>query len=119
EGAEERLRELKNGNRPEEIDAAKAAWAEAEAQRVQLLQDWKRNTGLKTGNAVAARDYELAESAFRAQRERVSKLKHDYDLMVKGPRVERIKAAEAEVAQAEAELHTAKWNLDNCTIRAP
>jgi multidrug efflux pump subunit AcrA (membrane-fusion protein) len=39
--------------------------------------------------------------------------------MVKGPRIERIKLAEAEVQQADADLVKAKWRLDNCNILSP
>src|SRR5262249_31100857 len=40
-------------------------------------------------------------------------------LLVDGPRVERVDAADAEVKQWQAELAKAQWRLDNCTVRAP
>jgi HlyD family secretion protein len=117
--AKEKLRELENGNRPEEIEQAKAELEEMDAQRDQLYQDWRRNIGLKSGSALAQRDYELALSAYKAMDRRVEKMRQAYALMVKGPRIERIEQARAEVKQNEADLAKADWRLDNCTVRAP
>jgi multidrug resistance efflux pump len=117
--ARERLRELENGNRPEEIQSAKAELAEAEANREQLYLDWKRNINLKTGNALAQREYELAQGAYLAADRRAARLREMFHLMVAGPRKERIDAARADVKQWEAELAKAKWRLDNCLVRAP
>jgi multidrug resistance efflux pump len=50
---------------------------------------------------------------------RVARLNSNYQLMVAGPRQERIELARAEVRQAEADLAKVQWRLDNCTIRAP
>jgi HlyD family secretion protein len=119
ESAQEHYLELKNGNRPEEIESAKADLAECEAQLEQLFLEWKRNVGLKTGNALAIREYEQAYSAYKAMDRRVHRLRETYKLMVEGPRKERIAAAQADVRQAQADLRKAQWRLDNCTICAP
>ena len=126
EAARQRRDELQAGNRPEEIAAAKASLGEAEAQRDQLLLEWKRNRELKTGNALAAREYEQAEYAYKAMDQRAAKLRQDFELMAKGAREERraaaaaeLRQAEADVSHAEADLLTAQWNYDNCTVRAP
>lgn len=118
----QRRDEMKRGYLPDEIESAKAAWEEAKAQKDQLYLDWKRNVNLKVGNALAARDYELAEASFKAQERRVRKLEIDYKLMVSGGsqyRAERLAAAEAELAQAVADLDNAQFNFDNCTVQAP
>jgi multidrug resistance efflux pump len=119
EAARQRLEELENGNRPEEIQQAEAELEEAKAQREQLYLDWKRTTELKTGNAMAARDYEQAYSSFKAMDRRVERLRKAHELMKIGPRRERIEAARAEVRQAEADLIKAEWRLGNCTVYAP
>jgi multidrug resistance efflux pump len=119
ESARQRLLELERGNRPEEIESAKAELNEAEAQREQLYLDWKRNVNLKTGNALAQRDYEQAQSSYLAMDRRVARLRQAYKLMVEGPRRERIDAARADLRLAEAELAKAKWRLDNCLVRSP
>jgi multidrug resistance efflux pump len=119
EGARQRLLELERGNRPQEIEAAKAELAESEANREQLFLEWKRNVGLKTGNALAARDYEQAYGAYKAMDRHVEKLRQNCKLMIEGARQERIDAGRSDVAQAEAELAKAEWRLDSCTVRAP
>jgi HlyD family secretion protein len=117
--ARQHLLELQRGNRPEEIAAAGAELGEAQAQREQLLSEWKRNVGLRQNKTVTEREYEQSESSYKAMDRRVAKLKNNYKLMQDGPRVERIDAARAEVAQADAELAKAQWRLGNCTIVAP
>lgn len=117
--AKSRLEELERGNRPEEVAAAKAELAEAEAQRQQLYADWKRKTQLRESRVLTENEYELAESQFKAMDRRVEKLRNASKLMEDGPRFERIDIAKAEVQQAEAEVKRAQWKYDNCTIRAP
>ena len=114
-----RLQELERGNRPEEIAAAQAELGEAEAQRSQLLADYKRKTQLRETRVATENEYEQAESQFKAMDRRVERLRNNHALMVEGPRKEKIEVAKAEVMQAEAELKRSQWRLDNCTIRAP
>jgi HlyD family secretion protein len=106
---------------PQEIRQAEAELAESEAQVKQLRLEWERTRRLMQsgGNAVAAREYEQAESSFRAMERRAERLRLAVELMKTGPRIDQIRAAEAEVRQAEATLTLAAWRLDNCTIRAP
>jgi multidrug resistance efflux pump len=117
--AKHRLLELENGSRREEIAAARAELAESEAQLKQLFLDWKRSSTLKNSTALAVRDYELAQGAYEAMDRRAERLRQALELMVKGPRIERIDAARADLKQAEADLVKAEWRLDSCTIRAP
>jgi multidrug resistance efflux pump len=119
ESAKQHLLELQTGNRPEEIEASKAELDEAEANREQLYLDWKRNATLKTGSALAIRDYEQAYGLYKAMDRKVERLRQNYILMKEGARKERIAAADADYAQAKADLDKAQWRLDNCTIRAP
>lgn len=114
-----KLRELENGNRPEEIEQSQAELAEAEASLKQLEAEWKRNSQLVASNVVTEQEFELTESRYLAIQRRVERLRFALKLMKDGPRIERIEVARAEVQQAEAELEKAQWRLDNCTIRAP
>ncbi len=105
--------------RKKEIDQAKSRWSEAEVQGKQLEMDRRRSSRLKTGNALADRDFEQADSAYLAMLAREQALRVDYDFMVRGPRDNRIEASKRRVKQAEEDLVKAQWRLDNCTIRAP
>jgi multidrug resistance efflux pump len=115
----QRLLELENGNRPEEIEQTKHELEESEAQREQLYADWKRCSALKGASALAPRELEQAYSAFKAMDRRVERLRQAHKLMRIGARAERIAAARAETQQAEADLAKAQWRLDNCRVLAP
>jgi multidrug resistance efflux pump len=116
---QERLRELENGNRPEEIKQAEAELGEAEATLAQLTAEFKRSTDLRRNNSITAQQYELAESQYKAMQQKVQRLTQALALMRLGERVERIEVAKAELAQAQADLVKSEWRLGNCTIRAP
>jgi multidrug resistance efflux pump len=74
---------------------------------------------LQPSGALAVREYEQAESDYRAMVEHENGLRVDYELLERGPRDNRIEATKRKVAQAEADLITTQWRLDNCTVRAP
>jgi HlyD family secretion protein len=106
-------------HRQKEIEQTKSRWNEAEVQRKQLEMDRRRSSRLKSGNALADRDFEQADSAYLAMLAREQSLRVDYEFMIRGPRDNRIEAAKKRVKQAEEDLVKAQWRLDNCTIRAP
>ncbi|HEV2949773.1 MAG TPA: efflux RND transporter periplasmic adaptor subunit [Gemmataceae bacterium] len=105
--------------RQKEIDQTKARWSEAEVQRKQLEIDRRRSSKLKNTNALADREFEQADSAYLAMLAREQSLRVDYEFMIRGPRDNKIEAANRRVKQAEEEVVKNRWRLDNCTIRAP
>jgi multidrug resistance efflux pump len=117
--ASERLRELENGSRPEEIAQGKAELGEAQAQLSQLRVQWEREDGLRKTNAITQQEYEETESRYRAMEMRVLRLSNSLKLMEIGPREEQIENARAMLEQAKADLVKAEWRLGNCIIRAP
>ncbi|MCA9185683.1 MAG: efflux RND transporter periplasmic adaptor subunit [Planctomycetales bacterium] len=117
--AEQELLELQRGSRPQEIKQAEAELREAEAQQPQLEAEYERIRQLSRQGASSKLEYDQAESAYRMSLRRIERLKFALDMIREGPRPERIKAAEAAVDQAKAELARAQWQLDNCTIKAP
>lgn len=119
EAAKKRLEELERGFRPQEKEEAKAELAEADAQKDQLELEFKRTEALREKNVRTVEEYELTQSRLLAIRQRVEKLRNALELILEGPRVERIEVARADVALAKADLAKAQWRLDNCTIRAP
>lgn len=105
--------------RDDEIRQLKADLDDSKAQREQLLSDWRRSIALKNANSLSSKEYEQAESSYKSMDFRVQRLKLALDLLIQGPRDERIAAAKSEKEQAEADLAKAKWRLDNCTVVAP
>jgi multidrug resistance efflux pump len=116
--AEHRMLELTK-YRDSEIKQAKAEFDDTKAQAEHAFREWKRKADLRSSLASSASEYELANSNYRSMTARLERLQLAYDLLVKGPRDEKIQAARAEHEQAQAELAKAKWKLDNCTVRAP
>ncbi len=117
--AQQRLNELENGNRPEEIAQAEAELNESQSMLNKAEADWKRAQDLRTQNVIPPQDYDLAKSSFLSAQSRLEKLKNMAMLMRLGARLERREQARAELQQAQAELAKAEWRLGNCTIRAP
>jgi multidrug resistance efflux pump len=117
--AQERLAELEHGNRPEEVSQAKAELEEARVQLEKLASDFKRATDLRRRGLITEEEFQDIDSKNRAQARRVDRLKYASQLMNLGAREERIRAAQAEVKQAEADLAKANWRLNNCKIFAP
>ncbi len=116
---EERIRELENGSRPEQIAQAQAELAESQANLVQLQSEWRRNFELRQSKSITQQEYELAESNYKAMQQRVQRLTYALELLKLGERAERREVAKAELAQAQADLTKAEWRLGNCTICAP
>lgn len=116
---EEKVRELENGSRPEQVKQAEAELAESQANLVQLESEWRRSFGLRQSKSIPQQEYELAESTYKAMQQRVQRLTFALELLKLGERAERREVAKAELAQAQADLAKAEWRLGNCTIRAP
>ncbi len=119
EASRERMIESKEGSRPEEIKQAQAELAEAETQLALAQRLLDRRKELFEKKIIQAQDFDDAESAYQALVKRVDRLKATTQLVLDGPRVERKRAAEADVRRSEAELTRAKWRLDNTIIKAP
>jgi HlyD family secretion protein len=122
--AEERLKELDPKSvRPIELDQVKAQIKEAEAQEARASDEQKR---LSSITGASGRELDQARNDLLAASARVAKLKTDLEILVIGPRKERIAGAVADVAAAKADVEAAnarmtqaKWRLDNCVITAP
>jgi HlyD family secretion protein len=110
EAYQARLQELKNGSRPQEIQEAKAAVESAQAEADRAKRDWDRAQTLYKNDDISTAQYDQyrsradsAEAALKQARERQA-------LVLAGPRVEQIKAAEAQVQRARASIKLAETN---------
>jgi multidrug resistance efflux pump len=117
--AEQRYEELKNGNRPQEIQASLNELREAEATFQQLDRDLRRNQRLMGSAALTEKDFEQAKFMRDSMKGRVDRLRFNYELMKIGPRDERRAAAKADWEAAQADVRRTKTRLDYCTIPAP
>jgi HlyD family secretion protein len=117
--AQERLGELESGNRPEEVSQARAELEEAVVTVGQYAADLQRAVDLHRRRVISDGEFQELQSKHEAQERRVEKLKFALALMTEGPREEKIRAARAEVSQAQADVVKTRWRLDNCIVRAP
>lgn len=117
--ADAELRALRSGARSEEIIALEAAVESAQAQVDQDLDQVTRTRELTERGVVATARLEedeatlrVAEAALRAEIEQLA-------IGRSGGRPEEIEAAEAAIRGLDAQLQTARNNLDYTTLRAP
>ncbi len=110
--------EMEAKNVPNEIDRAQAELDEAMITREYLKTVVDRNQKLAKTVAISPNEIEKSVSEYDAARHRVERLARTLEI-IRGPRAERIKVAEAEVSQAQAELTKSEWKLGNCLILAP
>jgi HlyD family secretion protein len=119
-GARARLAELEAGPRREEVNAAEADLKAGQAQLEAARERQKRMEELATkARAVSSEELCEAQRAAEVQTAVVAKLKAALALVKEGAPKERLDAAKAAVAEAEARLARARWELDGATVKAP
>ncbi|HEV8003445.1 MAG TPA: efflux RND transporter periplasmic adaptor subunit [Planctomycetaceae bacterium] len=119
ETARHKLLELEHGNRPEEIDQARAQLQESEANLITLEADWKRIQQLRQAKVATPADYDASMSRYQAMTRQIDRMRFAYKLMLAGSRKEKIDQAKADLQTATSNVDKARWKLDNCKIRSP
>lgn len=115
--AKAELAELQNGTRPEEIEQAKARLSLAQANLTFRTAKLERTKSLR---GTATREELEEDTNLALQAEAVyAEARFTLDLLVQGPRAERIDQARAKVAAAEAEHARLDEQLQRHTMRAP
>ncbi len=117
--ARAQLAELQAGSQAEEIGQAHAGLAAAAERVTDAERDVERARLLYTGRAIAKEALDKATTALdlvRAQRDSAAQ---QLRLVERGPRRERIDAARAQLAQAEAAVATLDATLANSRLVAP
>lgn len=118
DNARHRLAELTD-SWPKEIGKAQADLGEANETLLDLKRIFDRNVELSREMLVTRQELQQSESQYKAQLQKIEGLKLSLELLENGPREQRIKAAQAELDQAAAELAKAEWRLGNCIVKAP
>jgi HlyD family secretion protein len=117
--ARAQLDELQRGSLPEEIRQARAARDAVRQRRVDAQQDFDRTQALVSDSVVSRQTFDKAKTALDVATAQSDQTEEQYRLVVVGPRRERIAAARAQVAQADAALRATDAALANMVIRAP
>jgi HlyD family secretion protein len=117
--AEAQLLELTRGFRREEVEQARAAADAAEQRFEDARRDLDRTRRLREGGAVSQEALDKAQTAFDLAQSALAQAREQRTLMNEGPRPEKIAAARAQVAQAEAAARSLEALLANMVVRAP
>ncbi len=113
----EELAELENGSRPEEIVQANAKMLGAQSTLEYAKIRFKRLQALRRSNAASDEDLDQAAAAADLAVQHYADLKAAHDLMIAGPRAEKIAQAKAQVAMQQALVDHIKNRIQKYTIR--
>lgn len=116
---EARLKELEHGSRPQEIDAARAAVEQAEADFKNSDLTLKRTLELARQDVASKAQLDNAQAQYDMTKAKLESARKNYELVKIGPRIEQIDYARAQVAQSRAAVDYAQTMLDATQIRAP
>lgn len=117
--AKARYEEITAGARPQEIDQARSAFDQAKASLDNAARNDERMEKLYRDGAISSSQRDSADTAYVIARETYKSSGEKLDLVLAGSRDEAVRAAAAQVRQAEAALEAAQATLDNATITAP
>lgn len=116
---EARLKEMRNGSRPEEIAGALANLNVAKADLANARVTLERTRQLAAMKISAPQALDDAQARYEQAQARVVSLERTYELVKLGPRAEEIEAAVGQVDQARGAVAFAETQLANTVIRAP
>ncbi|MDB5852679.1 MAG: Secretion protein HlyD, partial [Herminiimonas sp.] len=119
EHARSQLANLSKSKRPDEISAAQAQLAQAEAAYRSSLRDFTRQKELVAARFVSPARLDEARSAADRDRARVAELSAQLRVARLGARTDEIAAAEQDVKAAQAQLAQADWKLDQKSQNIP
>jgi len=110
QATEARLAELKSGSRPQEIQEAKAAVENAEAELTRARGDWDRAQVLYKNDDISKSQYDQFRTRFASAEAVVKQAKERYALVEAGPRQEQIQAAASQVDRGRAAVRVGEAN---------
>jgi HlyD family secretion protein len=117
--AEAAVRDLKAGARPQEIGRAQSELQAAEAEATRTATELERASALVRDTVISRRDYDAAAAAARVAAERRDAARNALRLLQAGSRPAQIRAAEAELAQARADLAGTGSRLADLVLVSP
>lgn len=108
--AEARLQEMLNGSRPQELESARAAAAEAATQNQQAQLDWQRAQTLYKNDDISTAQRDQFKTKAEATAAALKRAQEQLALVKEGPRKEQIEQQRAVVARSRAALQLAEAN---------
>ena len=113
-----KLAQVKAGPKPEDVRAQEAVLRRSEADLVESQEEFERGSRLVVGRAMSVEGFSTRRSKYQQARATVEQGKAQLEA-IKAIRPCDVKAAEAEVAQAEASLEVAREDLRSTEVRSP
>lgn len=117
--ANAQLVELRRGPRSEEVAQARAVAAAAQTRLEDAVRELDRARMLHDGGAISREAFQRAETAERVAAAQNDQAAQQLAAMESGTRPERIEAARANLAQAEAAARQIETLISNAAITAP
>jgi HlyD family secretion protein len=117
--AEAALAELEAGSRPEEVAQAEAVLRRTQADVDRARADFKRLTTLYERENVSVQDYDAAKTAVDVTEAKRREALEQLGLVKKGPRIEKIDRARAQLQQAKEALALTETRLSYATLTSP
>jgi len=108
--AQAKLDDLLAGSRPQEIQQAQSAVADAKAWHDQAQADWDRAQTLFSREDISKSQYDQARAKLDSTNAQFRQAQEHLGLVQEGPRKEDIAGARAQVARAQAAVQTAEAN---------
>jgi HlyD family secretion protein len=108
--AQATLEQLLNGSRPEEIQQAQAAVADARTQAEQARMDWDRAQILYKKDDISTAQRDQYQMRFNSTAALLRQAEERFALVKEGPRKEEIAAARASLGRAQAALRVSEAN---------
>jgi HlyD family secretion protein len=108
--AQAKLDELLAGSRPQEIQQAQSAVADAKAWNDQAKADWERAQTLFSREDISKSQFDQARAKLDSTAAQLRQAQDHLGLVTEGPRKEEIAGARAQVARAQAAVQTAEAN---------
>lgn len=113
------LAQLKNGSRPQDVSAARAALRSTEADKNNAAAEYQRIQQLFAQNAISAQDRDRSRTAYATAAARADQAAQQLSLVMEGPRQEEIEVATARLEQAKQTFHLAQTRLAYAQVTSP
>ncbi|MEP7312430.1 MAG: HlyD family efflux transporter periplasmic adaptor subunit [Pseudomonadota bacterium] len=117
--ARQKLQELVQGPRVEEILESRARLEAAEADALLTNREFEREQNLLATNAVSKSSFDTQRSRRDQAAAVVKQSRAALTVLLKGTRLEQLDQARSALQQAEAQLQTTATELSRLTLRAP
>lgn len=116
-GSEARLRELRNGSRPQEIEEGKASAEAARAELDRARKDWERAQVLFRNDDISRSQFDQFRTRYESTDAVLKQATERAELINAGARVEQVEAAAAQVERSKASLKMGQANQLELTRR--